>query len=262
MGELFDAAAMYDEDYLYFFAAPGDGSEFAVHGPAVPGAGVPGEAVAELAWRLLELRPGMSVLDLACGHGELANLLAAQGCQVTGLDRSAVFLDRARADEAAAGVSVEYVAGDMRQLPWAGRFDRVVNWSTAFGYFDDTTNRAVLEGIAAALRPGGQLAMDLDNVTSFLASYTPSRVVAARENGDMLVDRYRLDALTGRFEAERTVIRSGRARRVNFVKRLFGFPELRDWLLAAGFTAVTGYGEDARPLTADHRRMVIVAGLP
>jgi SAM-dependent methyltransferase len=262
MDDLFDAAAMYDEDYLYFFAAPGGSSEFAVHGPAVPGAGVPGEAVAELAWRLLELRPGMSVLDLACGHGKLANLLAARGCRVTGLDSSAAFLDRARADAAAAGVTVEYVAGDMRQLPWTGRFDRVVNWSTAFGYFDDTTNRAVLKGIAGVLRPGGRLAMDLDNLTSFLASYCPSRVVAARENGDMLVDRYHLDALTGRFEAERTVIRSGRARRVNFVKRLFGFPELRDWLLAAGFTAVTGYGEDARPLTADHRRMVIVADLP
>ena len=75
----------------------------------------------------------------------------------------------------------------------------------------------------------------------------------------MLVDRYHLDALTGRFEAERTIIRSGRARRVNFVKRLFGFPELRDWLLGAGFTNVTGYGEDAQPLTADHKRMIIVA---
>jgi hypothetical protein len=30
----------------------------------------------------------------------------------------------------------------MRRLPWTARFDRVVNWSTAFGYFDDTTNRA------------------------------------------------------------------------------------------------------------------------
>jgi len=79
MDDLFDAAAMYDEDYLYFFAAPGDGSEFAVHGPAVPGADAPGEAVAELAWRLLELRPGMSVLDLACGHGELANPLVPCG---------------------------------------------------------------------------------------------------------------------------------------------------------------------------------------
>ena len=108
----------------------------------------------------------------------------------------------------------------------------------------------------------GRLAMDLDNLTAFLASHCPSRVVAARTNVDMLVDRYHLDALTGRFEAERTVIRGGRARRVNFVKRLFGFPELRDWLLAAGFTAVTGYGEDGRPLTSDHKRMVIIAGLP
>lgn len=261
MGDLFDAAAMYDEDYLYFFAPHGDRSEIAAHGPNVPGADVAGEAAAELAWRLLDLRPGMTVLDLGCGHGDLANRLAARGCLVTGLDSSAVFLDRARASAAAAGVAAEYVAGDMRELPWTGRFDRITNWSTAFGYFDDRANRAVLDEIVRALRPGGRLAMDLDNLTSFLASYTPSRVVAARENGDMLVDRYHLDARTARFEAERTVIRDGRTRRVNFVKRLFGFPELRDWLLAAGFTTVTGYGEDGRPLTADHKRMVIVADL-
>lgn len=265
MTDLFDAAAMYDEDYLHFFAAPPDHgarSEFAAHGPVVPGTDSSAEAAAELTWRLLDLRPGMSVLDLGCGPGDLANHLAARGCRVTGLDSSEVFLDRARADAAAAGVSVEYVAGDMRQIPWTGRFDRVINWSTAFGYFNDTTNRAVLDGIVRVLRPGGRLAMDLDNLTKFLASYVPSRVVAARDNGDMLVDRYHLDALTSRFEAERTVIRSGRTRRVNFVKRLFGFPELRDWLLAAGFTAVTGYGEDGRPLTADHKRMIMVADLP
>ena len=262
MTDLFDAAAMYDDDYLHFFAGPPDRSEFAAHGPVVPGTDSSAEAAAELTWRLLDLQPGMSVLDLGCGPGNLANRLAARDCQVTGLDSSAVFLDRARADAAAAGVSVEYVAGDMRQIPWTGRFDRVINWSTAFGYFDDTTNRAVLDGIARVLVPGGRLAMDLDNLTKFLASYCPSRVVAARDDGDMLVDRYHLDALTGRFEAERTVIRGGRTRRVNFVKRLFGFPELRDWLLAAGFTGVAGYGEDGRPLTADHKRMIIVADLP
>lgn len=262
MPDLFDAAAMYDEDYLHFLATPRGVSEFAADGPAVPGTDTAGEAVAELTWRLLDLQPDISVLDLACGHGELANRLAARGCRVTGLDSSTVFLDRARTDADAAGVSVEYMAGDMRRLPWTGRFDRVINWSTAFGYFDDATNRAVLEGIVRVLRPGGRLAMDLDNLTMFLASYCPSRVVAARDNGDMLVDRYHLDAVTGRFEAERTIIRNGRARQVNFVKRLFGFPELRDWLLAAGFAGVTGYGEDGRPLTAHHKRMIIVADMP
>src|ERR1700722_14190586 len=208
MTDLFDAAAMYDEDYLHFFAAPPGRSEFAAHGPVVPGTVAAAEAAAELAWRLLDLRPGLSVLDLGCGSGELASRLAARGCRVTGLDSSEVFLARARADATAAGVSVEYVAGGMRQMPWTGRFDRVVSWSTAFGYFDDPTNRAVLDGIVRVLLPGGRLAMDLDNLTKVLASYCPSRVVAARDDGDMLVDRYHLDALTGRFEGERTVIAS------------------------------------------------------
>lgn len=258
--DLFDAAAMYDEDYLHFFAA--SGADAPTHGPVV-GTAYPGwSAAADLVWRLLGLEPGMTVLDLACGHGVLANALAARGCRVTGLDTSSVFLERARADAAAMAVNVEYVSGDMRDLPWSSRFDRVVNWTTAFGYFEDPTNRAVLAEIARVLRSGGRLAMDLDNLTKFLMSYTPSRITATRDNGDMLVDRHHLDPLTGRFEVERTVVRDGRARRLSFVKRLFAFPELRDWCTAAGFTDVTGYGEDGQPLGIEHNRMVVIADLP
>jgi SAM-dependent methyltransferase len=258
--DLFDAAAMYDDNYLHFFgAAEASGP---THGPVV-GTAYRGTDAADLVWRLLDLEPGLEVLDLACGHGALANALAARGCRVTGLDSSAVFLDRARADAAAMGLEVEFVAGDMRALPgWTGRFDRVVNWSTAFGYFDDDTNRAVLGEIARVLRPGGRLAMDLDNLVKFFRSYVPSRVTAARDNGDLLVDRNRFDPLTGRFEVERTVVRDGRARQLTFLKRLFAFPELRDWYTAAGFTGVTGYGEDGRPLTIDHNRMIVVAERP
>jgi len=260
--DLFDASAMYDEDYLHFFASPSPGGA-PTHGPVVGTAYSGVSATAGLLGDLLDLEPGMTVLDLACGHGALANALAARGCQVTGLDSSAVFLDRARADASAMGVEVDYVEGDMRALPdWTDRFDRLVNWTSAFGYFDDATNRTVLSEMARVLRPGGKVAIDLDNLTKFLASYTPSRVTAALENGDMLVDRHHLDPMTARFEVTRTVIRDGRARTLTFVKRLFSFPELRDWLLAAGFAAVSGYGRDGRPLTSDHERMVIIANLP
>ena len=257
--DLFDASAMYDSDYLHFFASAGSAGS-PTHGPLV-GTAHRGDS-ADLVWQLLDLRPGLRVLDLACGHGTLANALAARGCQVTALDSSAVFLDRARADAATMGVPVEYVAGDMRELPdWTDRFDRLVNWTTAFGYFDDPTNRAVLAEMARVLRPGGRLAIDLDNLPKFLASYTPSRITATRDNGDMLVDRHHLDALTGRFEIHRTVIRDGRARELTFLKRLFGFPELRDWCTAAGFVGVAGHGEDGRPLTAEHHRMIVTAAL-
>ncbi|MGW3473529.1 class I SAM-dependent methyltransferase [Saccharopolyspora sp. NPDC000995] len=56
---------------------------------------------------------------------------------MTGLDCPPLFLDEAGADAEARGVQVEYVHGDMRVLPWVGRFDVVINWFTSFGYFSD-----------------------------------------------------------------------------------------------------------------------------
>jgi hypothetical protein len=69
----------------------------------------------------------------------------------------------------------------------------------------------------------------------------------------------RLDPLTSRIVADRILVRDGRVRRVPFFARLFSFTELRDWLLAAGFLQVDGYGEDGEPLSAASRRMVAVA---
>jgi len=253
VSDLFDAAAMYDEDYLHFFAGPASAP---THGPVVGTAYSGDTAVTDLVWRLLDLSPGMRVLDVGCGHGTLANALARRGCEVTGLDSSTVFLERARANAAA-----DFVQGDMRRLPpdWTARFDRVVNWTTAFGYFDDPTNRVALSEMSRVLRPGGRLVMDLDNLPRFLATLTPSRITARLPNGDMLVDRHHFDPLTARFTVERTVLRDGRARTLTFLKRLYAFPELRDWCLAANFQDIHGYGEDGDPLTATHNRMVLVA---
>jgi ubiquinone/menaquinone biosynthesis C-methylase UbiE len=252
--DLFDAGAMYDEDYLYFFASD-DPRAAPTHGPLVGTAHRKDNLVGDL----LGLEPGMSVLDVGCGHGVLANALAARGCRVTGLDSSAIFLERARADAHARGLDVEYVAGDMRRLPdWTGRFDRVVSWTTAFGYFDDATNRTVLAEMARVLRPGGRLAMDLDNLVTYLPALTPSRVTARRGDTDMLVDVHHLDPLTMRLTVERTVVRDRRTRLLTFVKRLYAYPEMRDWLAAAGFTDIGGYGEDGSPLTGSHHRLIVV----
>lgn len=86
---------------------------------------------AELLWRLLDLHEGSDVLDLACGHGRIANRLATRGARVTGLDADAFFVERARA----AGTGAQYLHGDMRALPWSdARFDAVVLWFTALPF--------------------------------------------------------------------------------------------------------------------------------
>jgi SAM-dependent methyltransferase len=121
----------------------------------------------------------------------------------------------------------------MRELPWTERFDRVVNWFTAFGYFDDTGNRRVLAEVARALRPGGRVAIELNNYPAIMRTYLPSTVV--ERDGNLMIDRHRFDPLTGRNLVERTIIRDSLVRRTHFEVRMFTYPELRDWLLEAGF---------------------------
>jgi SAM-dependent methyltransferase len=239
----FDADEVFDEDYLYFYAAVIDDERT--------------EREVELVWRVLELEPGMEILDLACGHGRIANRLAARGARVTGLDASPFFLELARRDAEERGVEVEYVHGDMRSLPWRDRFARVLIWFTSFGYFADDENRRVLAQARRSLARGGRLAIDIHNRDAFTRIFRPADVV--ERDGDLMIDDRRFDVLGGRIETERIVVRAGRVRRMHFSVRTFTFTELRDWLGAAGFAEVTAVDHEGQPLTLEARRMLVVA---
>ena len=58
---------------------------------------------------------------------------------------------------------------------------------------------------------------------------------------------------------ERVLVRGGRTSRFSFSVRMFVAVELRDWLLAAGFSAVEFYDGAGEPLTASGRRMITIA---
>jgi SAM-dependent methyltransferase len=234
---------VFGEDYLYFYETWLDDDL--------------SDAQAELVWRTLQLAEGDEVLDVPCGHGRLANRLAARGARVTGLDADAFFLERARADAAARGVEVEYVEGDMRELPWEERFDAVVNWFTSFGYFDDAGNAAWLAAARRTLKPGGRLAIDVHSRDVFLRNFVPADVV--ERDGDLLVDRHRFAVESGRVESERWVVRSGKVQKTEYSVRFYTYTELRSLLLASGFTAVQAVGHDGKPLTQETRRMIVIA---
>ena len=239
----FDAQDVFDDDYLFFYADVLDDEV--------------SDRQTDLIWDLLELEPGAQVLDLACGHGRIANRLAGRGASVTGLDVTPRFLDRARDQARAHGVEVDYVHGDMRDLAWEGRFDAVTCVFTSFGYFDDDANRRVLRGVRRVLRPGGSLCLDLNHLPWLLKNFRDKEVV--ERDGQWMIDRNRYDPLTGRTITDRTIIRDGRQRSFQFSVRMFTFPELRDWLLDAGFGEVHGCSGRGEELTADAQRMVIVA---
>jgi SAM-dependent methyltransferase len=237
----FEFDEVFDDDYLYFYESllTDERSDYD----------------AELICRLGPVRAGDRVLDLACGHGRIANRLAYRGASVTGYDLTPRFLESARAEAVRRALEVDFVQGDVRTLDYAEEFDTVVSWFTSFGYLGDDTDREVLRAIRRSLRPGGTLLIELHHGPGLWAEFLPS--VVHRRGEDMMIDESRYDPITGRAHIRRTVIRDGQARSFRFSTRIFAYPELRDWLIVAGFSHVEAFGPDGSSLSHRSRRMIM-----
>jgi len=113
----------------------------------------------------LPIAPGMRVLDVATGTGNLAIPLARKGAIVTGVDIAPNLLAQARERAAAKSLTVTFDEGDAEQLPYAdAAFDAVV---TMFGAMFAPRPEIVASEMARVLKPGGLLAMANWNPASF-----------------------------------------------------------------------------------------------
>jgi SAM-dependent methyltransferase len=146
---------------------------------------------ATFVWRCAPLPDFRRLADVCCGMGRHARALSRQGYLVTGIDRDGDVIAKAR--ELAGGPN--YVHADIRDYrPEPGAFDVAIVMSQSFGYFDPTTNRDVLGRLAAGLREGGRVILDLWNQEFFAAHQgereleTANGVVreSKRLNGDRL----------------------------------------------------------------------------
>jgi SAM-dependent methyltransferase len=210
----------------------------------------------------LGLRPGNDVLDLGCGYGRIAIPLAAAGCRVTGLDGNATVLRKAAEDAAAAGVAVDLVHRDMRDmgLPAAG-FDAVLNMSTAFGYADDEDgDAATLAAVRDALRPGGLFLIDLENRDAKIRTARSAEFAMAGVTVSCARD---FDPLTGRWREEMSWMDGDQRDSSVFGVRLYAATEMITMLRRAGLELVRACGWfDGQPYTLDSPRMILLARRP
>jgi ubiquinone/menaquinone biosynthesis C-methylase UbiE len=105
----------------------------------------------------LNLKPGMKVLDIACGTGNQSIPAARAGAQVIGLDIAPNLLEQARERAQSANLKIEFVEGDAEKLPYpAGQFDVVMSM---FGAMFAPRPDVVASELKRVCRPGGLIAM-------------------------------------------------------------------------------------------------------
>jgi SAM-dependent methyltransferase len=209
---------------------------------------------------LLALPTGSRVLDVPCGQGRHAHLLAEAGYRVDGLDYSEHLLERAR--ERGTGPTLRYTRGDMRRLParWTGRFDAVVNLFTSFGFFTDVADDAqVIAEFARVLAPGGALIWHGGSRDGVMARFL-ARDWWRSDDGTMIGHERRFDPLSGVITI-RTAWEgpSGSGSREHRI-RLYTATRLAELCLDAGLVVEEAYdGWSDRALTRRSSEMVLIA---
>jgi SAM-dependent methyltransferase len=108
------------------------------------------------------VRAGMRILEIGCGTGGLAAMMAGRGATVTGIDASPAMLAEAQKKKAAAGAAGDRVTLMPMDAAVVGErfppqsFDLIVS-TLVFGELNPQEQRRVLGACAGLLAPGGRL---------------------------------------------------------------------------------------------------------
>jgi SAM-dependent methyltransferase len=115
-----------------------------------------------------------SVLDIGCGTGTFAIMLAAAGCDVVGLDPAEASLEVARAKPGAS--PVRWIHGYASELPELAMDMVTMTANVAQVFLTDGEWDAVVRAAYAALRPGGRLVFETRNPAARAwLEWTPKR---------------------------------------------------------------------------------------
>jgi demethylmenaquinone methyltransferase/2-methoxy-6-polyprenyl-1,4-benzoquinol methylase len=186
--------------------------------------------------REAQVRPGMSVLDVAGGTGDLARAFARQvapGGRVILTDINDAMLEEGRDRLLDAGLALEAVRCDAEQLPFAdGSFDRVV---VSFGLRNMTHKDRALAQMHRVLKPGGRLlVLEFSRVWAPLA---PAYDLYSMRVMPWLGARIAGDAQSYRYLAESIRMHPSQEELADLM-RAAGFARVRWFNFAAGICAL------------------------
>lgn len=110
----------------------------------------------------LGIRPGVKVLDVACGTGNQSIPAANLGADVSGIDIAENLIEQAKANAARENLQIQFDVGDAEAIPYDdASFDMVISM---FGVMFAPRPEIIVNELIRVCRPGGVIA---------LANWTP-----------------------------------------------------------------------------------------
>ncbi len=226
-------------------------------------------------WRRLALAAGGPVLELGCGTGRITLPLARAGVPVVGIDLSAPMLRRARVRlrRARAGVRAALVRGDIRHLPFT--CDTFALVAAPYGVLQslvrDRDLATTCAAVAAALRPGGRLVLELvADLPAWREYREETKLRGWRPGGRShltLVESVRQDRRRGLTIFDQEFIerrsRTTTRRRFSLAFRTLSVPQMARRLERAGLSVTARLGSyDGDTWTRDSETWILMAERP
>lgn len=124
---------------------------------------------------LLKPNKHSHILDLACGTGRHAVMMANMGFEVAGIDLSTNNIKKAKKKEKP---NLHFYVHDMREEFRHEYFDYVFNFFTSFGYFDvENDNQRAIAAMKSNLKSKGVLVIDFMNTEFVLKNLIAEEII-------------------------------------------------------------------------------------
>jgi SAM-dependent methyltransferase len=196
--------------------------------------------ILERIW-LPRVASGARILDVCCGSGYLASLLAARGYRVTGFDASAAMIDHARRR----APDAHFLVAEAPEFRTRTKFDAAVSTFDSLNHIlDPAALAAAFRRVAAALKPGAAFAFDVLLEAAYRTNWA--------DHFSIVRDDHALILSGGGFDFRSRLARCGitmfrlvdgawRRSDAEVWERCYSAGEIDDALRDAGFEAIACY---------------------
>jgi cyclopropane fatty-acyl-phospholipid synthase-like methyltransferase len=218
------------------------------------------EAETDFIAEIAHLEKGQRVLDIMCGYGRHALLLAQRGYTVTAVDNLPEYVAEINSAAASGGLPVEAICGSALDISLNGYYDAAICMGNSFAFFNEADALTVLQKLSAHLKPGGLFLINTWMLGEIaIRHFKPKDWFYAGRYKYLIDNQYHFDP--ARIESEHIIIRDdGETETIAGVDYILTLGELAKMLQAAGMELNAVYATPRkRPFQMGDTRAYIVA---